>query len=82
MWASSCWEYWDTWVDRKGQEFYQITLGGSAKEDAAIGEIVGPSFSENDLIDAIEKSSIPIRNIKGIKVTIFVCFSKNWNKRI
>ena len=42
-------------LDRKGQEFYQITLGGSAKEDAAIGEIVGPSFSENDLIDAIEK---------------------------
>ena len=42
-------------LDRKGKESYQITLGGSAKEDAAIGEIVGPSFSENDLIDAIEK---------------------------
>ena len=42
-------------LDRKGQEFYQITLGGSAKEDAAIGEIVGPSFSENELIEAIEK---------------------------
>ena len=42
-------------LDRKGKEFYQITLGGSSKEDAAIGEIVGPSFSENSLIDAIEK---------------------------
>ncbi len=42
-------------LDRRGEEFYQITLGGSAKEDAAIGEIVGPSFSETDLIDAIEK---------------------------
>ncbi len=42
-------------LDRKGQEFYQITLGGSAKEDATIGEIVGPSFSEKGLIDAIEK---------------------------
>ncbi len=42
-------------LDRKGKEFYQITLGGSAKEDAAIGEIVGPSFPENSLIDAIEK---------------------------
>ena len=42
-------------LDRKGKEFYQITLGGSAKEDAAIGEIVGPSFSENGLINAIEK---------------------------
>ena len=41
-------------LDRKGEEFYQITLGGSAKEDASIGEIVGPSFPENKLIDAIE----------------------------
>ncbi len=42
-------------LDRKGQEFYQITLGGSAREDASIGEIVGPSFPEKDLIKAIEK---------------------------
>ena len=40
-------------LDRNGQEFYQITLGGSAKEDASIGEIVGPSFPESKLIDAI-----------------------------
>ena len=40
-------------LDRNGEEFYQITLGGSAKEDASIGEIVGPSFPENKLIDAI-----------------------------
>ena len=42
-------------LDRKGEEFYQISLGGSAKEDAEIGKIVGPSFSEKDLISAIEK---------------------------
>ena len=42
-------------LDRKGKEFYQITLGGSAKENASIGQIVGPSFSEKDLIGAIEK---------------------------
>ena len=42
-------------LDRKGEESYQITLGGSAKEDAAIGEIVGPSFPENKLVDAIKK---------------------------
>ena len=40
-------------LDRNGEEFYQITLGGSAKEDASIGEIVGPSFPECKLIDAI-----------------------------
>ena len=42
-------------LDRKGKEFYQITLGGSARENASIGQIVGPSFSEKDLMGAIEK---------------------------
>ena len=31
-------------VDKKGTEHYQITLGGSPRDDAAIGDIVGPSF--------------------------------------
>jgi sulfite reductase (NADPH) hemoprotein beta-component len=42
-------------VDRKGTEYYQITLGGSPKDDAAIGEIVGPSFTAEDVPGAIEK---------------------------
>ncbi len=42
-------------LDRNGEEFYQITLGGSAKEDAAIGQIIGPSFSEKKLISAIRR---------------------------
>ncbi|MDX1737691.1 MAG: nitrite/sulfite reductase, partial [Alphaproteobacteria bacterium] len=41
-------------VDRKGVEYYQITLGGSADENAAIGERVGPSFSYDEVVDAIE----------------------------
>ena len=41
-------------VDRKGKEFYQITLGGSAFEDAAIGKIIGPSFSSEAVVDAME----------------------------
>ncbi len=41
-------------VDRKGVEYYQITLGGSADENAAIGKIVGPSFGYDDVTDAIE----------------------------
>jgi len=42
-------------VDKKGQEFYQVSLGGSANEDAAIGKIVGPSFKEEDIANVIEK---------------------------
>ena len=41
-------------LDKKGEESYQITLGGSATENASIGEIIGPSFPENKLMGALE----------------------------
>jgi len=41
-------------VDRRGEEYYQVTLGGSAFEDAAIGDIVGPAFSSDNVVDAVE----------------------------
>lgn len=40
-------------VDKKGAEYYQVSLGGAAGNDAAIGEIIGPAFSESELPDAI-----------------------------
>jgi sulfite reductase (NADPH) hemoprotein beta-component len=42
-------------VDRKGVENYQITLGGSAREDCSIGELVGPGFGADTIVDAVEK---------------------------
>jgi sulfite reductase (NADPH) hemoprotein beta-component len=41
-------------VDRKGEEYYQITLGGSADENAEIGKIIGPSFSRDTVVGAVE----------------------------
>jgi sulfite reductase (NADPH) hemoprotein beta-component len=41
-------------VDKKGVEYYQVTLGGTADETAAIGDIVGPAFTEAEIIDAID----------------------------
>ncbi len=41
-------------VDKKGTEHYQITLGGSPKDDADIGSILGPSFPAEDVPGAIE----------------------------
>ena len=41
-------------VDRKGEEYYQITLGGSGAEDASVGEIVGPAFPYDKVVNAIE----------------------------
>ena len=41
-------------VDKQGQEFYQVTLGGSSKDDASLGKIVGAAFSEDDIVPAID----------------------------
>ena len=41
-------------VDKRGEEFYQITLGGSADQDAALGEIIGPAVPADSVADAIE----------------------------
>lgn len=41
-------------VDKKGVEYYQVTLGGAADETAAVGDIVGPAFTEGEIIDAID----------------------------
>ena len=41
-------------VDKKGEEFYQITLGGSSEDDAAIGRIIGPAFSRDEIVPTIE----------------------------
>jgi sulfite reductase (NADPH) hemoprotein beta-component len=40
-------------VDRKGVENYQISLGGSATEDATLGDIVGPAFTEDGAVEAV-----------------------------
>ncbi len=42
-------------VDKKGAEFYQISLGGNQGKDASLGQILGPSFSQADVPDIIAK---------------------------
>ena len=41
-------------VDKKGVEWYQITLGGSSENDAAIGERLGPAVSKEDVTSVIK----------------------------
>jgi sulfite reductase (NADPH) hemoprotein beta-component len=42
-------------VDKKGVEFYQLQLGGSGAQDASIGEILGPAFGKDEIVDAVER---------------------------
>lgn len=42
-------------VDKKGSEFYQVSLGGNSGHDASIGSILGPSFNADEMADVIEE---------------------------
>ena len=40
-------------VDKKGEEYYQLTLGGSAEKDAALGDRLGPAIIKQEVADVI-----------------------------
>jgi sulfite reductase (NADPH) hemoprotein beta-component len=42
-------------VDKDGSEWYQITLGGSQGNEAAIGAVIGPSFAADEVPDVVQK---------------------------
>lgn len=42
-------------VDKKGQEFYQITLGGETGARSSLGKVLGPSLPKALIGDAIER---------------------------
>ncbi|MEO8894405.1 MAG: nitrite/sulfite reductase, partial [Rhizomicrobium sp.] len=42
-------------VDKKGVDFYQLQLGGSGAEDASIGDVMGPGFTEHEIAGAVER---------------------------
>jgi len=41
-------------VEKRGEEHYQLLLGGSGAEDAALASITGPGFGPDGIIDAVE----------------------------
>ncbi|PCF97635.1 nitrite/sulfite reductase [Vreelandella nigrificans] len=42
-------------VDKKGEEYYQISVGGNSTDDASLGKILGPSFFREDVPGVVEK---------------------------
>ncbi|MEM1199393.1 MAG: nitrite/sulfite reductase [Pseudomonadota bacterium] len=41
-------------LEKKGKEFYQVTLGGHSGTDASIGGVLGKGFSEDEIAGAVE----------------------------
>ena len=44
-------------VDRRGTENYQLLLGGCEGADTSLGQITGPGFDEDGIVDAVEKAT-------------------------
>ncbi len=42
-------------VDKKGEEWYQISLGGSSENDVALGDILGPSVPKTEVANTLER---------------------------
>ncbi len=42
-------------VDKKGDEFYQVSIGGNGGRQASLGKILGPSFAQDAMPDVISK---------------------------
>jgi len=51
-------------VDRKGTENFQLLFGGSGAEDASLGKIIGPGFTEDGVVDAIERAVEKYRDLR------------------
>ncbi len=41
-------------VEKNGEEFYQVTIGGRAGEDAELGKILGPAVPYGEIADVVE----------------------------
>ena len=42
-------------VDKQGEEFYQISIGGAQGADASLGKVIGPAFAQDQVSGVIEK---------------------------
>jgi sulfite reductase (NADPH) hemoprotein beta-component len=52
-------------IDKQGEEFYQLMLGGSAGHDASIGQILGRAFPRDQIVGAVDKVLTRYLEIRG-----------------
>jgi sulfite reductase (NADPH) hemoprotein beta-component len=52
-------------VDKKGEEWYQITLGGSSSNEASLGERLGPSVAKSEVPGVMERIFLTYRDLRS-----------------
>ncbi|MGB0661819.1 MAG: nitrite/sulfite reductase [Mangrovicoccus sp.] len=63
-------------LDRAGVENYQITLGGDATQDAAIGTRTGPGFAYDEILPAIERILTAYLEIREEGESFIECYRR------
>jgi sulfite reductase (NADPH) hemoprotein beta-component len=59
-------------VEKNGTEFYQLTIGGKADENAVLGQLLGPAVPEGEVIDVIERVVETYLDLRQSKDEVFV----------
>ena len=59
-------------LDKGGVESYQITLGGDGSENASLGEKIGPGFSADDIVPAIERIVAHYLDLRSAETETFI----------
>ena len=63
-------------VDRKGEEHYQVQLGGSASEEAALGKIIGRGFTGEEVVDVVDKILDTYLELRQEDESFIECFRR------
>ena len=63
-------------VDKHGEEWYQVTLGGSPGNDAAIGERVGRALSRSEIADGVERLIRAYLELRSEDETFIECYRR------
>jgi sulfite reductase (NADPH) hemoprotein beta-component len=53
-------------VDKHGEEWYQISLGGSANGFTALGEVIGPSVAQHEVAATLERIVETYRELREV----------------
>jgi len=63
---------WRLGVDRKGEEYYQISFGGRGDEKATIGEIAGKGLKQDEVPAALQRVVSHYRSVRTDKTERFI----------
>ena len=59
-------------VEKNGQEYYQVTIGGRAGEDAQLGTILGPAVPYGEIADVVEDIAAAYLELRERPDEIFI----------